>query len=95
MVSREAYRIVQEGLSNALRHAGQVPVRLRIALTDDELEIEMVNPVVAAPSRRTGGGRGLTGVEERTSVLRGRFAAGTDGSQWRLHVTLPLGAGTR
>ncbi|WP_343241443.1 MULTISPECIES: histidine kinase [unclassified Streptomyces] len=95
MVSREAYRIVQEGLSNALRHAGQVPVGLRIALADDELEIEMVNPVVAAPSRRTGGGRGLTGVEERTSVLRGRFEAGTDGSRWRLRVTLPLGAGTR
>ncbi|MDJ0344327.1 histidine kinase [Streptomyces sp. PH10-H1] len=105
MVSREAYRIVQEGLSNALRHAGQVPVRLRIVLTDDELEIEMVNPVAAASSRRTGGGRGLKGVEERVTVLRGRFEAGLDGPdglkdreggpRWRLRVVLPLRAGAR
>ncbi|MDF9816533.1 histidine kinase [Streptomyces sp. SPB162] len=95
MVSREAYRIVQEGLSNALRHAGQAPVLLRIDVMADELEIEMVNPVVAAPARRTGGGRGLIGVEERTTALRGRFEAGTDGSRWRLHVALPLGSGNR
>lgn len=95
MVSREAYRIVQEGLSNALRHAGQVPVRLAVVLTEDELEIEMVNPVVAVPSRRSGGGRGLKGVEERAAVLRGRFEAGSDGAQWQLRVTLPLRAGTR
>ncbi|MEU7159118.1 sensor histidine kinase [Streptomyces chrestomyceticus] len=45
LVSREAYRIVQEGLSNALRHAGAVPVRLRIALDADELRITVENPV--------------------------------------------------
>ncbi|MGP3950538.1 sensor histidine kinase [Streptomyces sp. 7N604] len=54
VVSREAYRIVQEGLGNALRHAGQVPVRLRIALDEGELEIRMENPVVA---RRDEAGR--------------------------------------
>ncbi|MEU3462176.1 histidine kinase [Streptomyces sp. NPDC006733] len=95
VVSREAYRIVQEGLSNALRHAGQVPVGLRITVKDDELEIEMVNPIAVPPARRAGGGRGLVGVEERTAALRGRFEAGTDGPRWRLRVALPLGAGTR
>ncbi|MFD7667245.1 sensor histidine kinase [Streptomyces sp. NPDC059788] len=45
LVSREAYRMVQEGLSNALRHAGAVPVRLRIALEADELRITMENPM--------------------------------------------------
>ncbi|MCZ4119165.1 sensor histidine kinase [Streptomyces sp. H39-S7] len=95
MVSREAYRIVQEGLSNALRHAGRVPVRLRIAVVDGALEIEMVNPAMAPPSRRAGGGRGLIGVEERTAALRGRFEAGSDGARWRLRVVLPLGVGNR
>ncbi|OKI08244.1 histidine kinase [Streptomyces sp. CB02923] len=45
LVSREAYRMVQEGLSNALRHAGAVPVRLRIALEADGLRIMVENPM--------------------------------------------------
>ncbi|MFD8379537.1 sensor histidine kinase [Streptomyces sp. NPDC059679] len=105
-VSREAYRIVQEGLSNALRHAGRVPVRLRIAecsTKDGELEITMENPVErvsgAARRQRTGGGRGLRGIAERTELLRGSCAWGPtgDGSEgdsedgWRLTVRIPLG----
>ncbi|WP_129298851.1 sensor histidine kinase [Streptomyces lydicus] len=45
VVSREAYRIVQEGLSNALRHAGPVSVRLQLRCEERELTILMENPV--------------------------------------------------
>jgi hypothetical protein len=58
LVSREAYRIVQEGLSNALKHAGE-PVGVRIAATDGHLEITVENPLgdcPAAGSENTLGG---------------------------------------
>nr|WP_203611391.1 histidine kinase [Streptomyces cyaneofuscatus] len=99
VVSREAYRIVQEGLSNVLRHGGSgpSPVRLLIAVRERELEIVMENPLGERPAVvRPGGGRGLRGVEERAALLGGRSEAGpydgTDGSTWRLAVRLPLTA---
>lgn len=102
LVSREAYRIVQEGLSNALRHAGTVPVRLRIALDADELRITVENPMqrddaatpseTAAATPRPGGGRGLPGITERARLLGGQARAGGRDGVWRLTVRLPLGA---
>ncbi|MFZ4276574.1 sensor histidine kinase [Streptomyces arboris] len=99
VVSREAYRIVQEGLSNVLRHGGggTSPVRLLIAVRERELEIVMENPPGDRPAVvRPGGGRGLRGIAERAALLGGRSEAGpydgTDGSTWRLAVRLPLTA---
>ncbi|WP_308307510.1 histidine kinase [Streptomyces sp. ISL-10] len=93
-VSREAYRIVQEGLSNALRHAGAVPVSLWIAVRGEELEITMENPLPdQAPVVRPGGGRGLRGITERAALLGGRAAAGPQDAVWRLSALLPLGGG--
>ncbi|PVC99405.1 histidine kinase [Streptomyces sp. CS090A] len=97
VVSREAYRIVQEGLSNVLRHGGgSTPTaRLLIAVRERELEIVMENPPGERPAVvRPGGGRGLRGIAERAALLGGRSEAGpyegTDGSTWRLAVRLPL-----
>ncbi|WP_406181906.1 sensor histidine kinase [Streptomyces sp. NBC_01006] len=101
IASREAYRIVQEGLSNALRH-GTGPVGLWIAVRDTEegtlreLEITMTNPPgPAGPQPRTTGGRGLRGAAERATLLGGRVEAGPHRGQWRLRAVLPLGAGSR
>ncbi|MFI2214346.1 sensor histidine kinase [Streptomyces sp. NPDC020141] len=95
-VSREAYRIVQEGLSNALRHAGSSPVSLWIALRGEELEITMENPLPSrAPVVRPGGGRGVRGIAERAALLGGAASAGPAGSVWRLRARLPLGGGSR
>ncbi|MFJ7154986.1 sensor histidine kinase [Streptomyces sp. NPDC101118] len=92
IASREAYRIVQEGLSNVLKH-GSGPVRLRITAAGTELEITMTNPLAApAPGRpRTGGGRGLRGIAERAALLGGRAEAGEHDGGWRLRAALPLG----
>ncbi len=92
-VSREAYRIVQEGLTNVLRHAGPAPARLRVRLAGGRLEIELTNPLGLGRPSRPGGGRGLRGIGERAAALRGASTAGPgeDGTTWRLAVWLPLG----
>ncbi|MEU2391554.1 histidine kinase [Streptomyces sp. NPDC007369] len=110
IASREAYRIVQEGLSNALRH-GAGPVELSIAVIDArdargapggkdsahrELEITMTNPPgnTEGSAPRTTGGRGLRGAAERAALLGGRVEAGPHEGLWRLRAVLPLGAGS-
>ncbi|WP_369180690.1 sensor histidine kinase [Streptomyces mutabilis] len=100
-VSREAYRIVQEGLSNALRHAGgRVAVTLRVDVRDGHLRITVENPIAKAgeaarsgAAPRPGGGHGLRGVADRARLLGGTAEAGPVGRTWRLHVRLPLGRG--
>ncbi len=89
-VSREAYRIVQESLTNAARHAGRVPVRLTLNVGADDLELELSNPLSASRPRSAGGGRGLTGIQERVISLRGQVSAGPDAGRWRVAVRLPL-----
>jgi len=87
-VSREGYRIVQEGLTNAARHAGRVPVTLRVAAADGTLDIAVVNPVAAGPAGRAG--RGLAGMRERVTLLGGWMTAGPDEGSWRVVVRLPI-----
>ncbi|MBO0914536.1 histidine kinase [Streptomyces laculatispora] len=91
-VAREAYRIVQEGLSNALRHGGRgAPVRLRITVRTEELEIVMDSPLPERPPPlRPGGGHGLPGIAERAVLLGGRTGAGPHDGGWRLTACLPL-----
>lgn len=93
-VSREAYRILQECLTNALRHAGKVPITVRLGVGGDLLEISVTNPVEPRPGRTTDpprGGRGLRGVRERVEVLRGDVRTGRAGGLWEVLVRLPLG----
>jgi signal transduction histidine kinase len=90
-VSREAYRIVQECLTNVLRHAGRVPVALRLAARDDELALDLSNPLGSRTEPRRGGGRGLRGMRERVTVLRGQMTAGPHDGRWQVSVRIPLG----
>ncbi|MEU3843996.1 histidine kinase [Streptomyces sp. NPDC028635] len=93
LVSREAYRIVQEGLSNALKHGGTgTAVDVRIVADGPRLEITLTNSLGAsrAPAARPGGGHGLHGIAERARLLGGAAEAGPAGEAWRLHVHLPM-----
>ncbi|MFD1930343.1 MULTISPECIES: sensor histidine kinase [Nonomuraea] len=91
VVSREAYRIVQEALTNAIKH-GQGEVRLAAAVQDDQLSIEVTNAPSAAAGR--GGGRGVAGMRERVGLLRGTLHAGPgEQGEWQVKVRLPLRSG--
>ncbi|MFB7353782.1 sensor histidine kinase [Streptomyces gardneri] len=90
VLSREAYRIVQEGLTNAARHAGGTPVTVRLDARTEELEITMENPLPERPPvARPHGGRGLRGVGERARLLGGTAVAGPVDGVWRLAVRIP------
>ncbi|MDX3712064.1 sensor histidine kinase [Streptomyces europaeiscabiei] len=88
-VSREGYRILQESLTNVLRHAGGAPVRVRITVADGGLDLEVRNPLTAripGPGR----GSGLRGIRERAALLGGRASTGPDRGDWQVRVELPL-----
>jgi signal transduction histidine kinase len=88
-VSREGYRILQESLTNVLRHAGGVPARVRIECQDARLVLEVRNPLTAeipGPGR----GSGLRGIRERAALLGGSARTGPDQGDWQVRVELPL-----
>ncbi|MEL5953902.1 histidine kinase [Streptomyces sp. CLV115] len=88
-VSREGYRILQESLTNVLRHSGKVPVRVRIAVAGGRLELEVINPL-SDPAANPGGGSGLRGIRERAALLGGRAETGPHKGEWRVRARLPL-----
>ncbi|MFD4908778.1 sensor histidine kinase [Kitasatospora purpeofusca] len=97
-LSRAAYRILQEGLTNALRHGAGGPIEVRVAATPDSLELSVVNRTGTATGPRTGtgafptSGHGLPGLAERVRLLHGEFESGPHGPQhWKLAVRLPIG----
>ncbi|MFF2952033.1 sensor histidine kinase [Kitasatospora sp. NPDC057965] len=95
-VSRAAYRILQEGLTNALRHGAGGPIEVRVVAGPDALELRVVNRTGAVATGRNQrafptSGHGLPGLAERVRLLHGEFEAGPDGPQhWRLAVRLPV-----
>ncbi|GEA87787.1 sensor histidine kinase [Cellulomonas cellasea] len=104
-VDQAAYRILQESLTNAAKHAPGSHVRVAVEVHDGALTLAVestaarVGAVVGsgpdgAPSRAAdGSGLGLLTMRERAEALGGRFTAGrTDGSRWSVVATLPLGS---
>ena len=92
-VADSAYRIVREGLTNAIKHAPGAHVRVGLVLRDDDLEVD-IHDDGAHDDRRLaepGSGLGLIGIRERVESRGGSLAAGPDpNGGWRLRVVLPL-----
>jgi len=94
-IEDDALRVLQEGLTNALKHAPGARVSIRLALTRDSLEIEIrdTGGGTASGLAQTGAGMGLSGMRERIESLGGLLEAGPcpDGG-WRIDAQLPAAA---
>jgi signal transduction histidine kinase len=86
-----AYRIVQEALTNALKHAGPAHAAVRLRYGTDQLEITVADDGQGALSAVPSSGHGLTGMRERAALLGGALEAGPQPrGGFRVHVRLPI-----
>ncbi|MFC7546143.1 sensor histidine kinase [Plantactinospora sp. GCM10030261] len=89
-VDLAAYRIVQESLTNALKH-GHGEVALIVGYQPDRVTVTVENPLPTepVPSAVPGAGAGLIGMRERAALVAGRFEAGPADRRWRVRAELP------
>jgi signal transduction histidine kinase len=94
-----AYRIVQEALTNVVRHAGPTRARVLIGYRPGGLSIEVADegPRATRPSdraprpiARTGGGHGLIGMRERAALFGGKLEAGPHAGGFRVRASIPV-----
>jgi signal transduction histidine kinase len=98
-VGATAYRIVQEALTNVLRHAGARHAEIRVDVRAADVEVEVCDDGAAVPApgaasdHAAGSGNGLRGMAERAAAIGGVLEAGSrDSGGWRVHAVLPLSA---
>jgi signal transduction histidine kinase len=85
-----AYRIVQEALTNTLKHSGAARATVRLVYENAALQVEVVDDGTRRPVDE-GTGHGLVGISERVSLFGGRATVGPlPGRGWRVHAELPL-----
>jgi signal transduction histidine kinase len=83
------YRIVQESLTNVVRHAGARSARVAITETDDAYGLEVTDDGTGSVASDLGGGRGLLGMRERAELLGGSLTAAPTGHGFRVAATIP------
>ena len=96
-VELSVYRIVQEALTNVLKHSQPSRVIVTLAFRDSTLEVEVLDDGAAAVTdgARTGGGHGIVGMRERVALLGGTLQTGSRASGgFRVAARLPIGPDT-
>lgn len=91
LAEHAAYRVVQEGLTNALKHAGGAAIRVEVRYEDEELFVEVRN----GPGRPYTGqstGQGLAGLAERVRLAGGVLSSGPMDGGFRISAVLPYDA---
>jgi signal transduction histidine kinase len=98
-VDLSAYRIIQEALTNVVRHAGPTTAHVAVRHRHDQLEIEVVDdgaPVGRPPSLTPEGqGHGLVGMRERVNLFGGNLSATPAGRGFRVFASLPFDEATQ
>ncbi|HEX3057056.1 MAG TPA: sensor histidine kinase [Gaiellaceae bacterium] len=90
-IELSAYRIVQEALTNALKHAGEATASVRVRYGDDTLELEIVDDGAGDAMPLASGGHGLAGMQERVALYGGRIDTGRRATGgFRVRVLLPV-----
>ncbi len=90
-IELSAYRIVQEALTNALKHAGQARARVYVRYGPDSLELEIIDDGGGSPAPVSSGGHGLVGMGERVALYGGQFDAGrVPSGGFAVRVLLPI-----
>jgi signal transduction histidine kinase len=100
-----AYRIIQEGLTNSLKHTAGGRARVTVRYGADSLDIAIEDErgpaaeALAGAGTRTDvesdhDGRGLVGMRERAAIVHGTFAAGPTDTGFRVSASLPVGEAT-
>ena len=90
-IGHAGYRIVQEGLTNVLRHSTAKHARVRIGQDEAALLVEIVDNGQTRAATSTSGGHGLLGMGERAAALGGTCEAGqVPGGGWRVRARIPI-----
>ena len=99
-VDLAAFRVVQEALTNVIKHAGRPPTSVRVGYRDGDVVVEVADggaatpPAPAAPAAAPvpGAGRGLAGLRERAELYGGKLEAGPrPGGGWLVAARIPAG----
>jgi signal transduction histidine kinase len=91
-VDLSAYRIVQEALTNVVKHAGGAPTTVTLGYRPDALELTIADSGNGAPASDSPGGHGLVGMRERAAMFGGTLSAGPRaGRGFEVRASLPYG----
>jgi signal transduction histidine kinase len=90
-IDLSAYRIVQEALTNALKHAGPARARVTVRYAEDGLELEIADDGPGPGEAGDGGGHGLAGMGERVALFGGTLRSGSrPGGGYAVSARLPF-----
>jgi signal transduction histidine kinase len=87
-----AYRVAQEGLTNAVRHAPGAAVTVSLSAVGDDGRVSVLTAAPVSAGVGTGHGRGLRGLSRRVAALSGEFWCGPTPQGWLIEARLPLHA---
>jgi signal transduction histidine kinase len=95
-VRQAGFRIVQEAITNVMRHAGATHAHVGLRIEGDNLLVDVTDDGTApAAGASSSGGHGLRGMTERAAALGGDVSVGPGVRGWNVHARLPLTSGTR